>query len=107
MERERSALSFWARWLGFGLIVAVSVLAGGAQARAAQYKYDIQVKNPAYKYGTSGYVYVNPSPDVAGAKVTGLVSFRTDWSAIAEIGHSWGSAGICDQFSTRTLTTLH
>ena len=68
----------------------------------AQVKYDIQVKNPAYKYGSCGYIYVNRGPAVAGAKVTGLVTFRTDWTAIAEIGHWWGSSGRCQQFYVYT-----
>ncbi|MDY0341879.1 MAG: hypothetical protein RBS17_11815 [Coriobacteriia bacterium] len=92
----------WQRLAQIGVGILICLLIAAPQAQAAQYKYDIQVKNPAYKYGSSGYVYVNPSPSVAGAKVTGLVTFRTDWSAIAEIGHWWGSAGICDQFYTYT-----
>lgn len=42
-----------------------------------------------YHYGVSAVVLVNASPSVGVSKVTSIVAHRTDWNAIAKIGHTW------------------
>jgi len=36
---------------------------------------------------------VNSNPPVANTKVASIVAHRTDWNAIAEIGHQWTGGG--------------
>lgn len=92
--------------VGQSLIVAcatvLALCAGVAPAMAT--KYDIQASNVNYKYGSSAYVLVNSNPSVVYQKVTGLIAYRTDWTALAEIGHYWTGGGTRQAFYVWTDT---
>lgn len=73
------------------LALLILVLNSPTYAYAAKYVVDRHEDNT--HYGSAATILVNASPSVDAQRVTSTLVHRTDFNAIAEIGHSWFSPG--------------
>lgn len=72
-----------------GISTILAALLVGFAATPASAKGWVQGKNPSIQYGVSAYIGVNVHPSYSDQKVNSIWAYRTDETALTEIGVTW------------------